>query len=195
MTSTHREFHHPIPAFRRASARLIALGLFLIAAALIGQLWLAITFNTIAVLVCFSGLITLILAIPLLLQTVLHPEITLTDDSLILRPMLWRTERVPLTALTKMTRHPLLPDAAAYSSFDRLMLGKHRQPQQGAAIILADGTTLHPLYRLLVGRLVGVRGPAFAISTATHRDYPDLHTELARLISASAPADYSDSSQ
>ncbi|GAB4546050.1 MAG: hypothetical protein OHK0023_05250 [Anaerolineae bacterium] len=194
MTSTHREFHHPIPAFRRASARLIALGLFLIAAALIGQLWLAITFNAIAILICFSGLITLILAIPLLVQTVLHPEITLTDDSLILRPMLWRAERVPLTALVKMTRHPLLPDAAAYSGFDRLMLGKHRQPQQGAAIILADANAVNPLYRI-VGSLVNVRGAAFAISTATHSDYADLKAELSRLISASAPADYSDSSQ
>src|SRR4051794_24169185 len=85
------EHHYPHPAIRRIIAGLLAIALVIDVLALIVELVLG--FLAGPLLFAMAGF-TAILLIPLLMRTVLHPEIELTANGLTLHPMIWKAQFV-----------------------------------------------------------------------------------------------------
>lgn len=169
---------------RRALARLTALGLVLCAFAVAAQLVLALLSGALALLFLLSAALTATLLIPLVLQSVLHPEIRLTADGIWLRPLLWRPRFVPRAALLECVRHPLIPDSETNAAMQRWLFGKQHRRREGCAIIVARHA-LPPPYRLLARLANTPQAAAFAISSTTHRDYDRLREAIAALIADS----------
>jgi hypothetical protein len=162
------EYRFPHPRIRQVVARLLALGLVAAALAILIQLLLIPLAGP---LLCVSTLLTAVLVIPLLLQTALHPEISITSDGLILRPMLWPPQFVAWDSLTQIVAHPLIYNDAAMG---RVLYGKRYRPREGAVVVLNPAAHVWPVYRL-VGQLAGAGNvPAFAISNTTHTGYESL---------------------
>src|SRR3972149_2096917 len=93
---------HPRPRLRRLQTRLTGLALIVMLAAILGQALLALAARPL------FALLTGILTIPLLLQTVLHPAITVRRDGLEVAPMLWRAQFIPWAAIRGIVPHPLV---------------------------------------------------------------------------------------
>src|SRR5258708_1286255 len=122
-------------------------------------------------LLCGMAVFTAILLIPLLMRTVLHPEIDVTADGLLLRPMLWSSQFVAWRDLTQIIAHPLVVNDPAMG---RTLHGKNYRPREGGLCRVRPRGGLSPVYRL-GGGLAGARtAPAFAIPSTTHTDYPVL---------------------
>lgn len=170
-------YGHPIPALRRLDAALTAIGLGLIGVACVSALLLIPVAPIFMPLLLGIAVFSALLAIPLTMHTVSHPEITLTPDGLIVRPMLWRGKFIPYSALKGLTRHPLIRDPGASPGVDRLLWGRHHTPRHGIAVVVGREANLSPLYRLF-GSAVGVQGPAFGLSSTTHTNYADLRARL-----------------
>ncbi len=169
---------------RRALARLTALSLVLCSLAVLAQLLLAVLSGALGVLFAISAAFTATLLIPLVLQSVLHPEIRLSADGIWLRPMIWREQFVPRRALLRCAPHPLIASSEANAALERLLFGRGHRRREGCAIIVARDA-LPPPYRLLA-RLAGApEAAAFAISSTTHRDYDRLGQAIAALLADS----------
>jgi hypothetical protein len=170
-------FHgHPRPRLHRIRARLTGLALIVMLAAILGQALLALAAGPLALLLCGSALLTGILTIPLLLQTVLHPAITLRRDGLEIAPMLWQAQFIPWSAIRGIVPHPLVHNDEAVG---RHLYGRGYRARQGTVILVnPDGLRLSPLYQL-VGGLAGAGNvPAFAISSTTHTEFDSLLAAL-----------------
>jgi hypothetical protein len=179
------EYRFPHPRIRQSVAWLLALGLMAAALAILIQL-LLIPFA--GPLLCVSALLTAVLAIPLLLQTALHPEISIASDGLILHPMLWPPQFVAWTALTQIVAHPLVYNDPAMG---RVLYGRHYHPREGAVVVLNPAANVWPVYRL-VGQLAGAGNvPAFAISSTTHTGYESLIGLLREHLATTSQADES----
>jgi hypothetical protein len=166
------EHHFPRPRVRRIVSQLLALGLMLATLAIIVQLLLVLLVGP---LLCGTAFLTAVLVLPLLLRTVLHPEIDVSRAGLMLHPMLWPAQFVPWEALTDMVAHPLLYNDEAMG---RVLHGKRYRPRQGAVVVLRREAKLWPVYRL-VGQLAGAGNvPAFAVSNTTHTNYDGLISAL-----------------
>ncbi len=167
MQTIESEHCYPRPWIRRLVERLLTLTLNLALVAVVVQVILAFFAGP---LLCGMAGFTLILMIPLLMRTVLHPEIQLTGDGLILRPMLWPAQFVPWSAITGVLAHPLVYNN---DSTGRLLHGKNYRPREGVVVVV-DSPDLLPFYRL-VGELAGAGNkPAFALSSTTHTGYDQL---------------------
>lgn len=169
MSNIPNTYRYPSPLIRKTISRLLALALILMTLAIPLQVILAVL--TPAPLCIGTALFTAILLIPLLMRTVLHPEIDVTGDGLILYPMLWPSQFVSWSALEGIVPHPLVFNDDAMG---RVLHGKRYRRREGIAVVVAPEVGLVPAYRL-VGNLAGVGNrPAFAISSTTHTDYDAL---------------------
>ncbi len=169
---------------RRALAYLIAAALILCGIAVIAQLILAIVISPFGILFLISAFFTATLLIPLLLQSVLHPEIRLSAEGIWLRPMLWRERFVPRHALLRCVPHPLIPESEANAALLRVLFGKKHRKREGYAVLVARDA-LPPLYRLLARLANAPEAAAFAISSSTHRHYEQLCAAIAALLADS----------
>jgi hypothetical protein len=163
------EYRHPQPRQRRALARLTALLLVLLTAVSLVQVGLAIALG--GLLFFGTAFLTALLMLPLLLQSVLHPEITLTPEGLRLHPLLWRPQSVPWSALKGMAAHPLIRDNALMG---RILHGKKYRPREGQVILVERGAGLSILYWMLAWLVGAQTCAAFAISSTTHTRYEAL---------------------
>ena len=164
--------HYPHPKIRRLVTGLLLVVLIVMVVAIVVELVLGLVAGP---LMFGMALFTAILLIPLLMRTVLHPEIELTADGLYLHPMIWKGQLVPWNALAMNTDHPLLYNNDATG---RLLHGKRFRPREGMVIVVDNSTGLLPIYRL-VGSLAGAGNrPAFAISSTTHTDYEALRDAI-----------------
>ncbi|MEP7288369.1 MAG: hypothetical protein ABI947_21675 [Chloroflexota bacterium] len=160
------EHHYPRRWVRRGVERVLALAVPLTAGAIIAQIGLAFIAGS---LLLGTALLTAILFIPLLMRTVLHPEIEVCADGLRLHPILWRDQFVVWDAIVGIVDHPLLFNDEAMG---RTLHGKRYRPREGAVILVAGSARLLPLYRILGGVAGANNATAFAISSTTHTDYP-----------------------
>ena len=159
---------YPRPWLRQLERAALALALILAVVAIILEIAMAFVAGP---LLCGMAVFTAILLIPLLMRTVLHPEIDVTADGLLLHPMLWPAQFVAWRDLTQIIAHPLVVNDPAMG---RTLHGKNYRPREGVVILVDPRARLSPVYRL-VGGLAGARtSPAFAISSTTHTDYPVL---------------------
>lgn len=157
--------HYPRPAVRRISAGLLAVALMIDSLALIVEFVLGFLAGPL-----FFGMavFTAILLIPLLMRTVLHPEIELTANGLTLHPMIWKAQFVSWENLKGRVEHPLIFNDEATG---RLLHGKNYRPREGMVIVVEDSAGLLPFYRIIGGVAGAGNHPAFAISSTTHTDY------------------------
>lgn len=147
------------------------MGLALITVGVAAQLLLAVLAPPMRPLLIGSILFSLILTIPFWLQTVLHPEVSVTSDGLVLRPMLWPPQQVVWAHVREMVPHPLIYEDVL---MQQRLHGKGFQPHRGQVIVLSADAPVRWQYRL-VGSISGCGLiPAFAISSTTHRDYETL---------------------
>ncbi len=144
-------------------------------AAILGQVLLALAAGPLFLLQCGSALLTGILTIPLLLQTVLHPAITLRRDGLEVAPMLWQAQFIPWSAIRGIVPHPLVHNDEAVG---RHLYGRGYRARQGAVILVDPGLRLSPLYRLVGGLAGAGNAPAFAISSTTHEGFELLRAAI-----------------
>ena len=165
MITAHR---YPRPWLRQLERAALAFGLILAGAAIVLEVALAFVAGP---LLCGMAVFTAILLIPLLLRTALHPEIEVTADGLLLRPMLWRPQFVAWHHLTRIIAHPLVVNDPAMG---RTLHGKNYRPREGAVIVVDPRAGLLPVYQLIGGLAGAGNSPAFAISSTTHTDYPVL---------------------
>ena len=118
-----------------------------------------------------TAFFTAVLSIPLVMGSVLHPALSLSEAGLMLYPMIWRPQFVPWNCLIALRPHPLLYENEGAG---RLMFGRNYQPRRGAAILVDPRAGLIFPYRILGGLMGAGWQPAFAISSAAHRDYDAL---------------------
>jgi hypothetical protein len=168
--------HYPHRRVRRLIEGLLLIALIIAIMAIVVEIIFGLVVGP---LFLMMALFTAILLIPLLMRTVLHPEIELTADGLTLHPMLWKEQFVSWSALTGQAEHPLLFNNEATG---RLLHGKRYLPREGMVIVVNDTAGLSPIYRL-VGSLAGVGNrTAFAISSTTHRDYEALRDTITQYL-------------
>ena len=105
------------------------------------------------------------------MRTVLHPDIDILPDGLIVRPMLWPAQNVKWVDLTGITAHPLVYNDEAMG---KTLHGKNYRPREGAVILASRDAGLWFPYRIIGGVAGAGNTPAFAISSTTHTDYPQL---------------------
>jgi len=164
--------HYPHPRIRRLITGLHLVALILAVVAIVVELGLGVVAGP---LLFGMALFTAIMLIPLLMRTVLHPEIELTADGLTLHPMIWKAQFVPWKAIIGKTEHPLLFNNEATG---RLLYGKRYRPREGMVIVVNDGARLLPIYRIL-GSVAGAGNrSAFAISSTTHTGYEVLRDAI-----------------
>ena len=150
----------------------VSLGLSGLTFALLVELYLGVAVGR---LFFGTALFTALLAIPLFLLSVLHPEVRITTDGLRLRPLIGRMESVSWSSVKSLTDHPLIYEDPV---IHRRLYGKHRPLREGKAVILNANTSISWRYRLL-GTVSGEGWtPAFGISSTTHTDYDQLLATL-----------------
>lgn len=162
---------HPTPRLRQIVGGL----------ALLGMVGIIFGAGGLLIIGLFYGLPCLILMIPFLLGmifplvvlTALHPEITVREEGLQLKPLIWKASEVGWENLVALTDHSLLPAPPPDRQF-RLI---KKRPAVGSMIIAKQGTLAWP-YRL-VGCAAGHGlNPIFAISNKTHTNYEALAAAL-----------------
>ena len=163
--SVHR---HPRPRVRMLTRLAVALGLSGAVIACLLQLFFALT---LAPLFWGTLVFTILLSIPLLMLSVLHPEVNVTADGLRLSPLLWHAQSVRWEHLSTLTDHPLIYEDPV---MNRRLHGKNRRLREGKVIVLTRNAPVLWQYRVL-GLVSGASWtPAFGISTTTHTDYDQL---------------------
>lgn len=112
---------------------------------------------------------------PLIVFTAIHPEITLQDEGVHIKPLVWKSRLVAWEQLTALTDHALMkpPPPARQQKLTR------RPVTKGHMILVQKGALGWPF------RVVGFAAghgttPVFAISSKTHRDYDQLYQTLKR---------------
>jgi hypothetical protein len=177
--SIHR---HPRPLLHTITRLAVAMGLSAVVLSIPLQLILAFT---IAPLLLGTSVFTILLTVPLLILSVLHPEIRVTETGLRLMPMLWRAQSIGWETLSTLTDHPLIYEDPVLS---RHLYGKQYRLREGKVIVLSRDAPVLWMYRLL-GLFSGVGlTPAFGISSTTHTDYESLlQTIQARLPHVDSP--------
>lgn len=171
--SIHR---HPRPLVRAFTRFAVAMGLS--AALLVFLLQIVMAF-TVGSLFIGTAIFTVLLTIPLMLLSVLHPEVTITTTGVRLRPLLWQAQTVPWNMLSTLTDHPLIYEDPV---INRHLYGKRHRGREGKVIVMCRDAHVMWQYRLL--GLVSGAGwtPAFGISSTTHTDYDQLlQTLMSRL--------------
>lgn len=159
---------HPRPALRRLIALALAAGIGGALLGIAGLLALGLGYGLPLLVLCVPFLAALL--VPLVQLAVMHPQVTVYEKGLWLRPMLGRGIWVPWDNLSRLTDHTLI---------------RRGQPRPrdrehfGQLIVVERGL---PLYFLAVGWMAGLgwRTRAFGISTHSHTDYEALRRAIVR---------------
>ena len=160
---------HPYPrrAWRRLTGVLAAAGLAGIVFGVAGLLALGLGYGL--PLLLLMAIFLAALAVPLLLLTVQHPRVTVYEDGLWLKPLIWPGSWVPWSAIASIEDHTLI----------RRGQQRDRDREHFGQILVVEGA-LPPLYTI-VGMMAGLgRVRAFGISTYSHADYPRLFNAIQR---------------
>jgi hypothetical protein len=165
---------HPRPRQDRLIQQAaIALALVMLAAALL-QVVLALLITP-GGLFLLTALITLLLIPFVLMLTTATPPVTVSDDGLLIEPVIWRARFVPWAQVQAIQPYPLLPQREAETT-RRALVGRARyQPAAGIMLVIAG---LPPQYRI-AGLLAGTGGqPVIAVTNRTHTDYEQVAARI-----------------
>ncbi|HEX2619282.1 MAG TPA: hypothetical protein VHL11_04015 [Phototrophicaceae bacterium] len=165
---------HPRPALYRRAQYLTAavIGLTLLAVPL--QLALGLLIRG-APLFFITAILTLLLVLPLLMQTTATPPVTVTNDGITLHPALWRERLITWDAIQSVKPYPLLPPADA-EVMRKVMVGrKTYQPARGIMLVVPSLPWIYRAPGFFTGE--GLT-PVIALTNRTHTHYDDLVQEI-----------------
>jgi hypothetical protein len=158
---------HPRPALHSFTAILVAAGLAGNAFGVIGLLALSTGYRL--PLLPLAAFFLAMLFPPLLLLTVLHPRVTVYENGLWIKPLLWRGCWVTWEAAARVEDHTLIQRGTS----------KERQHEHFGQLIVVDEGLTWPF--LVVGIMAGLgRVRAFGISTHAHTGYQELRRAIMR---------------
>lgn len=147
------------------------------ALALAGVLTLAaVTLTGIALsaglpLLLAAALLTLGLVPVALLPTTIAPAVTVTDEAMLIAPLIWRRRSVAWRDIRALKPNPLLPPANAESG-RRLVVGRRRyEPARGVIVIIPSLPVQYRIAGFFAGE--GFTG-VIALGSRTHEDYDRL---------------------
>lgn len=124
-----------------------------------------------------TGVITLLLALPVLMNSARSPEVAIEGDGLRLHSAVWGQRHVPFSAIRAIVPDPALPPPGA-EVYRRQVVGRRRyRPAEGRLLIIPG----LPLPFRIAGWFAGegVTG-VIAITTRTHPDYDRLMPRIER---------------
>ncbi|MCQ3930978.1 MAG: hypothetical protein DPW16_11010 [Chloroflexi bacterium] len=166
---------HPHPVLRRMVGWLALAGMIGILFGAVGLLIAGLTYGLSLMILMIPFLLGMIF--PLIILTALHPQITLQEEGVQIKPLVWKTRLVSWEQLTGLTDHSLMkpPPPARQQNLTK------RPVTKGQMILVEKGALGWPF------RIVGFAAghgttPVFAISSKTHRDYDQLLQTLKRRI-------------
>lgn len=167
-------FDHPKPRQHRLTQYVLGGAMIVIAIAAPLQVVLALLISN-AALFYLTALLTLLLSLPLILQTAATPALTLTDSALTLHPVIWPKQVIPWEAITAIKAYPLLPPEDA-EAVRRAMIGKRKYaPAKGIMLIVPD----LPVYYRVTGWFAGEGWTSvIAITNRTHQHYDRLAAQI-----------------
>lgn len=159
---------HPRPLLRRLTALALAAGIGGAVLGIAGLLMLGVGYGLPLLLLSVPFLAALL--VPLLQLAVMHPQVTVYEGGLWLRPMLGRAIWLAWDDIARLADHTLI---------------RRGQPRPrdrehfGQLVVVERG--LPPVF-LTVGWMAGLgwRVRAFGISTHSHTDYETLRQAIAR---------------
>ena len=159
------QHHFPRPSLRRLISWLIGATIAVLFLLIVFQFALTLVFGPIFLGgACFGA----ILLIPLLMRTVLHPEIDVYPNGLLLHPMLWPKQYITWDAIKGVVQHPLIYNDEVLG---RTLHGNNYQPHEGAVVLTSSAAKLWFPYRITGGVAGAGLTLAFAISSTTHTNY------------------------
>lgn len=127
------------------------------------------------------GIVTWLLLLPLTLATSATPPITITEDGIELRPMLWSNMQVNWQDIVDVKNYPLLPSEDS-ELLRKGMVGRKNYQVAGGMMLVVNKLPLN--YRV-VGFFAGEGfRPAIAFTNRSHENYAQLITEFDRHYSA-----------
>ncbi|KXK23289.1 MAG: hypothetical protein UZ15_CFX003000665 [Chloroflexi bacterium OLB15] len=98
-----------------------------------------------------TGILTTLLALPVLQNTARSPQVTLENDGLSIHTSLWGTHKVPFAAISAIREDPSLPPAGAEIYRQKAVGKANYRPVEGK-ILVASGL---PLPYRVVGFFAG----------------------------------------
>lgn len=126
------------------------------------------------------------LSLPLLMRTAVSPTITVTEEGLALKPLIWRERVVAWDAITSVQVFPLLPSVDEEVT-RRVAVGRLNYRPAGGLMLVIPG--LPPQYRI-AGFFAGVASqPIIALTNRAHAEYDTL---VEAVLSHTNPAKHAD---
>lgn len=122
-----------------------------------------------------TGALTLLLALPVLMNTARSPEVTVEADGLRLSSAVWGQRRVPFAAIRAIVPDPALPPPGA-EFYRRQAVGRRKyRPAEGRLLIIPA----LPLQYRIAGWFAGEGFTGvIAITTRAHPDYDRLMPQI-----------------
>lgn len=163
-----KRYFHPRPRQHRLAAFSVRFGLAFLTTAILGQVVLAVL---IAPLFAATAIFSAILAIPLGLLSVLHPELHVKPGGVTLIPMFGRIDTIAWPDVIGVVDHPFVYNDPLVG---KRLHGKNYRERRGFVVIVRNEAGLGLWYRV-VAQVAGVPGRSgFAVSSTTHADYAEL---------------------
>lgn len=163
--------HQPLqPQLYRLTQRLTAVVMISVVLAAPLQIMLAVTLKN-APLFYLTGVLSLLLLLPLMLYSAATPPVTVSETGLTLHPVIWPSQTIRWDQVEAIKRYPLLPPTDT-ETVRRTAVGRHKyQPADGLMLVIPD---LRLPYRA-VGFFTGEGlKPAVAFTNRSHTDYDRL---------------------
>jgi hypothetical protein len=166
---------HPSPNLYRWTQYSIGLLMLLIVLSFPLQLLLGILIPT-APLFFITAFLTLLLLLPLLLQSAATPPVVISDSGITLQPLLWKERFIAWEAIQAMKPYPLLPPHDS-ESMRKAMVGRKSYRAAEGMMLLVPGL---PLPYRATSFFVGEKTPVVALTNRTHQHYDHLVKQIQR---------------
>lgn len=127
------------------------------------------------------GFVTWLLLLPLTLATSATPPVTITEQGILLRPLIWSNVQLDWQDIIEVKNYPLLPSEDS-ETVRRGFVGRKNYQVAGGMMVVVKQLPIN--YRV-VGFFTGEGfRPVFAFTNRSHENYKQLITEFDRYYSA-----------
>lgn len=159
------------------------MGLLVIAVPL--QILLALLIRQ-APLFYLTAAFSLLLIFPLMMQSAATPAMTISDEGILLQPVLWRERFVAWREIERVQPYPLLPPSDTESLRKALVGRKNYHPAEGVMLLIPSLPFPYRATGFFVGE--GFR-PVVAITNRTHQHYEQLIQQLQHYLATTGDDD------
>lgn len=164
----------PQPGIYRLTQRLTAAVMLGVVLAAPLQIALAAALGN-APLFYLTGVLSLLLLLPLLLYSTATPPVTLTETGLVLHPAIWPSQTVSWHQVEAIRRYPLLPPPDT-EAVRKAAVGRQKyRPADGLMLVIPSLSLPYRAVGFFTGE--GLR-PVVAFTNRTHSDYDRLARTL-----------------